>query len=319
MPMEKIQVPLIIDRTVRLDKYVGDHTSYSRSQIQQLIDTKKLLCDGKEVKRNHKLRGGESITFETPQEPPTSIVPEELELDIPFVHDDFLIVNKATGMVVHPGKGNWTGTLANGIVHYIQKDCGEALRPGIVHRIDKGTSGLLVVARNTETLHHFQNLFATHNIERTYYALVWGVPEKSGRVENFLGRHPRDRTKFAVLDEGKLAITHYERCAIGLLEQRKVSLIRCKLQTGRTHQIRVHLSHLGFPLLGDPIYGRQRQKPISIKHIEHQLLHAFSLGFVDRHGTHYLFEQDFPVPFSELLTSLEIPVPSPKEKTPLEN
>ena len=312
MSLEEFQVPLQIPTAIRLDKYLAEMSHYSRSQIQQLIDEQKLFCDGQIVKRKHKIRGGERITFETPQAPPTSIVAENLNLDIPYVHDDFLIVNKNTGMVVHPGKGNWTGTLANGIVHYIQEDCGEALRPGIVHRIDKGTSGLLVVARNPQSLQHFQNLFVTHDIQRTYYALVWGVPQESGTITNFLGRHPKDRTRYCVLEEGKLATTHYKRCAVGMMDREKVSLLRCQLETGRTHQIRVHMSHLGYPIVGDPVYGKQRKIPKLVQNIEHQLLHAFSLGFVDRHKKSFYFEQEFPRLFCEILERLQIPIPIPE-------
>ena len=276
-----LQVPdKLSSRTERIDRWISERVNLTRSVVQRLIAEGNITVDNAQIRSSAKLRGGEIIIVMMPSSPPTQIIPQDIPLDIVELTETFIVVNKPAGMVVHPGKGNYDGTLANGIVGLLKEPFAEPARPGIVHRIDKGTSGLLVVARSERALQELQAQFAAHTVLRKYWALVWGKTS-SGTIEQPLRRDPKNRIKFAVGPNGKRAVTHYRTLDFGVLENQAVSLIECQLETGRTHQIRVHMQALGHPLVGDPLYGRRPKSKwnASLKALDHQLLHAWLLGF----------------------------------------
>lgn len=282
---------------VRIDSYMSSHLEdTSRSRIQQAIKASYVRVNGVVVKANYVVRPGEIITFEMPyRRRGVEIIPQDLPLDIVYEDDDLLVVNKPAGMVVHPGHGNFEGTLINALAHYLGLSQGpdvEDDRMGIlVHRIDKDTSGLLVVAKNEPSLLKLQKAFFKHDIERVYHAVVWGnIVEDEGTIESNIGRDPNDRLRFRRYDDpeiGKHAVTHYR-----VLERfGYVTYVECRLETGRTHQIRVHLSSIGHPLFNDERYGGSeiRKGTIYAKYQQfirncfaicpRQALHAKTLGF----------------------------------------
>jgi len=242
------------------------------------------LVDGKVVKARQILRGGEQIRV-FPQEMPEqhAFLPENIPLDCIFADDTILIFNKVTGMVMHPAAGNWSGTVLNGLLfHYPELQ--DLPRAGIVHRLDKDTSGLFVVARTALAQTAIVRLLQDHLVERRYLAWVWGDTPLRGTIDVAVGRDPRDRLKMAVVSASqqgaKSAVTHYKRLALGSLGNAKVSLLECRLETGRTHQIRVHLESLGYPLLGDPIYRKKIPAAAKELSLQRQALHAFALQFM---------------------------------------
>lgn len=257
---------LVADRgqgPVRLDKFLIDHLAkVSRNKVQNAIDNGFIMVNGAVPKASYKVKPGDVVTVALPEpRRETDIKPEDIALNIVFEDDHVLVIDKPAGMVVHPAHGNWEGTVVNALVYHFSQlptsANGEA-RPGLVHRIDKDTSGLLVIAKTELAMTHLARQFFYHTIDREYVALVWGVPtEEKGTINVHLGRHPKDRrvtTAFPEGDFGKHAITHYE-----LLEDlRYVSLVKCKLETGRTHQIRAHMRYLGHPLFSDAMYGGDR-------------------------------------------------------------
>jgi 23S rRNA pseudouridine1911/1915/1917 synthase len=270
----------------------------SRSKVQQAIRNGKVLIDGKTVKPNHILSPGEQITVSLPKQAQPEAVPENIPLDIVYDDDSLIIINKQAGMVTHPAQGNYSGTLVNALLSYLRTkqkspdslaDIGDPLRPGIIHRLDKDTSGLLVIAKD-ETAHRFiANQFSRRSIDREYWALVWGVlKEPTGTIEANLGRSVSDRKKISVREDGKHAVTSYEV----IEEYDNISLVKLKLYTGRTHQIRVHCASIHHPVFGDPTYGGRRivyggvtprRKAFIANLLElmpRQALHAKTLGFV---------------------------------------
>ncbi|MEY3321770.1 MAG: hypothetical protein RLZZ417_1353 [Bacteroidota bacterium] len=310
---------------VRIDKYLSDRLGkISRNRIQQAIRAESVLVNELPVKPNYKIKPGNLISAVFPrhfsEEDAGKIQPQYIPLHIIYEDDDILIINKQPGLVVHPGVGNWEGTLVNGLAYYLGVDHltedAESFqnRVGLVHRIDKNTSGLLVIAKNDYALTFLAKQFSDHTIERTYYALVWGAPEPAnGKIEGNIGRHPRDRKSYQVFpegDEGKWAITHYET----LENYYYVSLVKCNLETGRTHQIRVHFNFIGHPLFNDEKYGGSRivkGTPFSkyrdfvnntFKVLPRQALHAKTLGFVHPTTKEFVkFESDLPADFDECL------------------
>ncbi|MEC8379175.1 MAG: RluA family pseudouridine synthase [Myxococcota bacterium] len=300
----------------RLDRWLSDRVELSRSSIQRMILNHDVLVNHRPSTASTKLKTGDVIWMATPQLPLTGIVPEKMTLDIRYMDEEVLIVNKPAGLVVHPGKGHSNGTLVNGLVHWIQNDVGDPLRPGLVHRIDKGTSGLLVVARTPNALTVLQDQFATHTVYRIYLALVWGRPTKQkGMVNHAIGRHPVDRIRFACVDNGgKKAVTHFWCLDSAVHPQSgeggRISLIACRLETGRTHQIRVHMHSLGHPLLGDPMYGRKKNIPSAWKrtlaNLDHQLLHAWRLGFQHPDGAMHHHSVDPPADFKTICETVGI-------------
>lgn len=276
----------------RLDVYLTHQIqNATRNKVQQAINEGLVLVDGKPVKPSHSVVPGEIIEVMLPRPPRLEAVPENIPLDIVYEDDDLIVVNKPAGMVTHPAYGNYTGTLVNALLYRTQElsRVKHRLRPGIVHRLDKDTSGLLVVAK-TDTAHHLlAKQFSARTIDREYWALVWGKFKKpKGAIEASLGRSKKDRRKVTVTTEGKHAITEYEV----LKEFDFLSLIRLKLKTGRTHQIRVHLMHVGHPVFGDPTYGgrshlwgglsgkKAQHAANLLKIIARQALHAKTIGFI---------------------------------------
>jgi len=269
----------------RLDRFLAEHLpELSRAQLQALIRAGEVEVDGAVARPATRLRGGESVLVRVPPPPPSDLCAEDIPLRVLHEDQDLVVIEKPAGMVVHPARGHHGGTLVNALLHALPGLEAQGLgeRPGIVHRIDKGTSGLLVVARNDRTLRGLQAAFAVHDIEREYLAVVHGVPRfLEGRIENHLGRHPRDRLRFAAVAEGgKRAVTHWRKRA----EAPGLALLACHLETGRTHQIRVHLSEAGHPIVGDELYRGRARLPASLQgweeRLDHQLLHAARLGFV---------------------------------------
>ena len=286
----------------RIDKYLSIMIEgKSRSFVQGLIDEKKVKANNKVIKSNYKLKKGDFIEVEVPEPIELNVSAEEMNLDIVYEDEDVLVVNKEKGIVVHPAPGNYTGTLVNGILHHCSDLSGinGVIRPGIVHRIDKDTSGILVIAKNDEAHNDLAAQFKEHSIKREYYALVEGKFSKvEGTVDKPISRDKKERIKMAINSDGKRAVTHYE-----VLEQydKGVSLVKCTLETGRTHQIRVHMASIGHPLVGDLVYGYKRQK----FNIEGQALHAKTLGFIHPRTKEYMeFTSELPNYFKELLEKL---------------
>ncbi|MBS6184585.1 MAG: RluA family pseudouridine synthase [Clostridium celatum] len=286
----------------RIDKYLSIMIEgKSRSFIQGLIDEKKVKANSKVIKSNYKLKKGDFIEVEVPEPVELNVYAEEMNLDIVYEDEDLLVVNKEKGIVVHPAPGNYTGTLVNGILHHCSDLSGinGVIRPGIVHRIDKDTSGILVIEKNDEAHNDLAVQFKEHSIKREYYALVEGkFSNVKGTVDKPISRDKKERIKMAINSDGKRAVTHYE-----VLEQydKGVSLVKCTLETGRTHQIRVHMASIGHPLVGDLVYGYKRQK----FNIEGQALHAKTLGFIHPRTKEYMeFTSELPNYFKELLEKL---------------
>ncbi|MCU0323754.1 MAG: RluA family pseudouridine synthase [Spirosomaceae bacterium] len=309
---------------MRIDKYLIHHLkNASRNRIQNAIDAESIKVNDKTVKASYKVKPFDVITVSFPHPPRETkeVLPENIPLNIIYEDEDILIVNKDAAMVVHPAFGNWTGTLVNALVYHFQNlpthRNGE-IRPGLVHRIDKGTSGLLVIAKNEYSMTFLAKQFFEHSIERTYYALIWGEPkEPKGTINAHVGRSLKDRKVTDVFPDGqygKEAITHYEV----LKNLRYVSLIKCNLETGRTHQIRAHMKYLGHPLFSDEVYGGNKilRGQVFNKYkqfvencfeiIPHQALHAKSLGFIHPRTKKWVqFDSDLPVDFQTVLDKWE--------------
>lgn len=308
---------------LRLDKFLMNRLrNASRTKIQNAIRAEAVQVNERSVKSNYRVKPGDVITITLP-EPPIDyrVLPEPMELDIRYEDEALLLVNKPAGMVVHPAYGNWHGTLVNGLTHHLNNlptgRNGE-IRPGLIHRIDKDTSGLLVIGKTEWAMTHLSQQFFHHTIERTYLALVWGIPkEAQGTISGNIGRSLKDRKVQAVFpdgDHGKHAVTHYKV----LQTFGHVALLQCNLETGRTHQIRVHMKHVGHPLFSDATYGGNKvlygqrtgaYKAFVEKAFElmpRQALHAKSLGFVHPDtGAQMQFEAELPADFTSLLEHWE--------------
>lgn len=304
---------------LRIDKFLMDRLpNVTRNKLQAAIKDGFVKVNELEVKPNYKVRPEDVITIALPEPPrETEVIPQDIPLNIVYEDKDLLVVNKEAGMVVHPAYQNWEGTLVNALSYHFQnlpEMEGNEGRPGLVHRIDKDTSGLLVIAKTEQAMNGLAKQFYDHSIERTYYALVWGVPEPDhGTVNINLGRSLKDRRITVPYEDetiGKHAITHYK-----LLEDlRYVGLIQCNLETGRTHQIRAHMKHIGHTLFNDSTYGGDKilkGTPFSkyksfvencFKILPRQALHAKSLGFVHPITKEYMqFDSELPADFSEVL------------------
>lgn len=299
----------------RLDKFLMDRLpNISRNKVQSAIKDGYVLVNGNEIKPNYRVRPSDEVVISLPEPPrETDILPEDIPLDIIHEDSDLMIVNKPPGMVVHPAFNNWTGTLVNALVWHFKslpEMDGNEGRPGLVHRIDKDTSGLLVIAKSERAMSSLAKQFYDHSIERTYYALVWGdVKEDKGTINVHLGRSLKDRrvvTAFPDADFGRHAITHYQV----LQRLRYVTLIKCNLETGRTHQIRAHMKYLGHPLFNDAMYGGDKILKGTqfsnykafvnncFKAMPRQALHAKSLGFIHPATKEFVqFEIDLPEDF----------------------
>jgi len=274
--------------------------SLSRSQIQRLIDEGFIEVNKEIPKASYRLKAEDRVRIIIPPPKPLLIQPEKLPLEIVYEDNDLVVVNKARGMVTHPAAGNYAGTLVNALLYHCKdlSGIGGVLRPGIVHRLDKGTSGLMVITKNDFTHHALAKQFKERLVNKKYVALVHGlINEEEGVVETKLGRHPVQRKKMAVVAKGKEAITKYQ-----ILERFKdYTLVELTIKTGRTHQIRVHMTHLGHPLAGDPTYGHRKEE----FKIAGPLLHSRQLGFTHpRTGKYLEFNQEMPEDMREIIRKL---------------
>ncbi|HNW05192.1 MAG TPA: RluA family pseudouridine synthase [Oscillospiraceae bacterium] len=287
----------------RADRFLSDSIDYlSRSAVQKLIENQMASVDGEAIRKSRVLKAEESVVLEIPDAVALDVEPEDIPLDIYYEDDDLLVVNKPKGMVVHPAPGNHSGTLVNALLYH----CGESLsgingvlRPGIVHRIDKDTSGLLLVAKNDLAHNSLAEQLRAHSVTRVYQAVVYGtnLPEE-GEISAPIARNPKDRKKMAVVAGGREAVTHYSV----IQRYRGFTHVACRLETGRTHQIRVHMAYIGHPVAGDPIYGPGNV----IASLEGQCLHAGTLGFLHpRTGAYMEFEAPLPAYFTHFLGKLE--------------
>ncbi len=291
---------------IRIDKYLNEiNEDYTRSFVQKMIEEGNVTVNGKAVKASYKLKKNDVIDVEEIENTELEVGAEDIPLDIVYEDEDIIIVNKAKGMVVHPGNGNYTGTLVNALL-FTHKDKLSAIngvvRPGIVHRIDKDTSGIIVVAKNDKAHKTLSSAFKVHNITRKYVAVVKGIVEKDNiKIDLPIGRSTTDRIKMAVTEKNsREAITHIK--VLKRFYESGYTLVEAKLETGRTHQIRVHMSYIGHPLLGDDTYGLQKNE----FGISGQVLHAKTLGFNHPTTGEYIeFEQEEPEEFEEILNKLK--------------
>ena len=288
---------------IRIDRYLSEQMpELSRSYVQKLIKDKRVLISGNPVKANYKVAAGDVIELKLPSAAEPEIQAEDLLLDILYEDADVIFINKPKDMVVHPSAGHATGTLVNGLLYHCQGELSGingVIRPGIVHRIDKDTTGVIIVCKNDQAHNQIARQLKEHSITRRYRAIVWGnLKEEEGTIDAAIGRHPTDRKRMAVVSKGgKRAVTHYR-----VLERLgRFTYIECQLETGRTHQIRVHMASIGHPLLGDEIYGRGK----SLFSLQAHALHAMVLGVIHPSTGKYL-EVEAPLPeyFLELLGKL---------------
>lgn len=285
------------ENDVRLDNFLAEVMEISRSQVSKMIKAHEVLVNGKIVKAGFMLKEGDEVLVNHTEV--CGIVPEKMDLDIVYEDDDVIVVNKANGVVVHPGAGNHSGTLVNGLLYHTKlSNINGEERPGIVHRIDAYTTGLLMVAKNNKAHEVLAKELAEKKTYRKYVALVWGViPNDSGEIDAPIGRSKNDRKKMAVRADGKEAITHFKV----LKRYEKATLIELKLETGRTHQIRVHMDYIGHPVVNDPVYGNRKLFDDS-----GQCLHAKELGFVHPRTLKYMhFDSELPECFINILKKFE--------------
>ena len=285
----------------RIDRFLADSQDLTRSFLQKILKEGAVIVNGKSVKANYKLRKGDRIEFEIPEAVEPDIVAEDIPLSILYEDADVLVVDKPKGMVVHPAAGHYSRTLVNAVMYHCKGELSGingVLRPGIVHRIDRDTTGSIIICKNDMAHNEIARQLKEHSINRRYRAIVTGVLNEEGTIEGAIGRDKKDRKKMAITADGKPAVTHYR-----VLQRFKhYTYVECVLETGRTHQIRVHMASIGHPLLGDEVYGRRSDK----YKCEGQCLHAMTLGFHHPRTGEYI-EVNAPLPpyFEHLLAVLE--------------
>lgn len=290
-----------LEQRMRLDQYLVEQLQYSRSKIQRMLKGGYILVNDQVVKNSYSVKERDRIVIKEYQEPQLTAAPEPIDLDIVYEDDDVIVVNKPNGMVVHPAIGNTHGTLVNGLVYHAKKlsDINGEFRPGIVHRIDADTTGLLMVAKHNRAHEVLARELEEKATTRVYYALVWGViPNDTGTIDAPIGRDPHDRKKQTVTGtNSKDAVTHFR-----VLERyKRATLIELRLETGRTHQIRVHMNYIGYPVVNDPVYGRRKKIDDT-----GQCLHAKVLGFIHPTTGKYMeFDSELPACFTNILEQLK--------------
>ena len=284
---------------VRIDKYLQEHTDYSRSLIQKMIESEYILVNNKSTKANYLVKENDIITIKDGFIQPTDIKPEQIDLDIIYEDDDLIIINKPSGMVVHPGSGNYSSTLVNALMYHTNlNEFEDEVRPGIVHRIDKDTSGLMIVAKNPKAHELLSEMFKNKEEIKEYIALVIGeINPSSGNIDAPIGRDPHNRKKMTVTDiNAKKAITHFHV----LKRYNGYTLLKLNLETGRTHQIRVHLKYIGYPVYNDPVYTNGKCTDFG------QFLHSHKINFIHPITKKKMeFNCSLPKEFEDFLNTLE--------------
>lgn len=288
----------------RIDSFLSGKTDFTRTRIQQLIKDRNITVNGKPTKSSYKIEENDEIAIEVPEVETTEIKPENIKIDIVYEDSDIAVINKQAGLVVHPAHGHYSGTLVNAILYHIKDLSGinGEIRPGIVHRLDKDTSGLIVIAKNDKVHAALTEMFQEKKIRKTYLAILKGKLNKSeGKIVTQIGRDKNDRKKMTVIDDaakGKNAITNYR-----VISQNNLfTLVKVNIETGRTHQIRVHMRHLGYPILGDSVYGRKDNE-------KRQMLHAYKLEFIHPvTGRQMEFIGEIPEDFQKALKKSDLKI-----------
>lgn len=288
----------------RIDSFLSGKTEFTRTRIQQLIKDKNITVNGKATKSSYKIEENDEIVIEVPEAETTEIKPENIKIDIVYEDSDIAVINKQAGLVVHPAHGHYSGTLVNAILYHIKDLSGinGEIRPGIVHRLDKDTSGLIVIAKNDKVHTALTEMFQEKKIRKTYLAILKGKLNKTeGKVVTQIGRDKNDRKKMTVIDDitkGKNAITNYKVVS----QNNLFTLVKVNIETGRTHQIRVHMRHLGYPILGDSVYGRKDNE-------KRQMLHAYKLEFLHPVTGHQMeFTGEIPEDFQKALKKSDLKI-----------
>ena len=288
----------------RIDSFLSGKTDFTRTRIQQLIKDKNITVNGKATKSSYKIEENDEIVIEVPEAETTEIKPENIKIDIVYEDSDIAVINKQAGLVVHPAHGHYSGTLVNAILYHIKDLSGinGEIRPGIVHRLDKDTSGLIVIAKNDKVHTTLTEMFQEKKIRKTYLAILKGKLNKSeGKIVTQIGRDKNDRKKMTVIDDvtkGKNAITNYKVVS----QNNLFTLVKVNIETGRTHQIRVHMRHLGYPILGDSVYGRKDNE-------KRQMLHAYKLEFLHPVTGHQMeFTGEIPEDFQKALKKSDLKI-----------
>lgn len=288
----------------RIDSFLSGKTEFTRTRIQQLIKDKNITVNGKATKSSYKIEENDEIAIEVPEAEITEIKPENIKIDIVYEDSDIAVINKQAGLVVHPAHGHYSGTLVNAILYHIKDLSGinGEIRPGIVHRLDKDTSGLIVIAKNDKVHTALTEMFQEKKIRKTYLAILKGKLNKTeGKVVTQIGRDKNDRKKMTVIDDitkGKNAITNYKVVS----QNNLFTLVKVNIETGRTHQIRVHMRHLGYPILGDSVYGRKDNE-------KRQMLHAYKLEFLHPVTGHQMeFTGEIPEDFQKALKKSDLKI-----------
>ena len=297
-----MEITVIKTDFVRADKYISEKVpEISRSFAAKLLEEGRVLANGEKIGKNYKVKEGDILNIDMPEPEVADVLPENIPLDIVYEDDDLLVVNKPQGMVVHPAPGNYSGTLVNALMYHCKDNLSAingTIRPGIVHRIDKDTSGLLVVAKNNDAHISLTAQLKEKKAVRKYYALVNGNVKENGTVNKPIGRNPSDRKKMAVVAGGREAVTHFNV----LRNYDRYTLLECILETGRTHQIRVHMASVGHSIVGDKTYGKTKEE----FKLNGQLLHAKTIGFNHpSKGIYMEFSSELPEYFSDILNKLD--------------